>query len=207
MSVTPECYPGTSVFINSLGIRDRKVLAAAEADFTALATSTYRLQPWNGGFDLDHLRRIHLHLFEQIYPWAGELRAYDMAKDICIFTPASQLQRHSRKVFGDLAAERHLAGLDLAQFVPRVAHYYDLINRLHPFPEGNGRTQRLFIEHLAVAAGYDIDWTKLPPWQVNEVARQSFQGNLEPTRYMFEEIISPIPHQGVIAWPRTIRPG
>ncbi|WXG54292.1 MAG: Fic family protein [Candidatus Sedimenticola sp. (ex Thyasira tokunagai)] len=41
----------------------------------------------------------------------------------------------------------------LTAVIARLAYYYDLTNQLHPFPEGNGRTQRLFIEHLAAIAG------------------------------------------------------
>ena len=54
------------------------------------------------------------------------------------------------------------------------------------------RTQRLFIEHLAVATGYEINWSKVQQWQINDVAIQSFKGNFEPTIFMFEKIVQPL---------------
>lgn len=190
MAVEPEYYPGTHVFINRLGITEAKSLAEAEASITVVRTEAYRLTLPVATFDLFHLETIHHYLFGDLYDWAGELRGYDMHKDGSTFTPHADIERYAAQVYGDLKAERYLAGLDRAAVVPRLAHYYDLTNRLHPFPEGNGRTQRLFIEHLAAHAGYRVDWTLAKPWQVVEVAVQSFQGNFEPTVLMFEEIMT-----------------
>jgi len=47
-------------------------------------------------------------------------------------------------------------------------------------------------EHLALTAGYEIDWSLTQPWQINEIAVQSFKNNFEPTIFMFEDIVKPI---------------
>ncbi len=78
------------------------------------------------------------------------------------------------------------------QFIPRLAYYYSIVNKLHPFPEGNGRSQRLFFEHLAATSDYRINWKDAIAWEITETAVQSFAGRLEPTILLFERIVKPL---------------
>lgn len=57
-----------------------------------------------------------------------------------------------------LNAERLLTGLSMSDFSLRAAFYLGEINAIHPFREGNGRTQREFIRQLAVHAGHPLSW-------------------------------------------------
>ncbi len=52
-------------------------------------------------------------------------------------------------------------GLRRERFVELLAHYYGELNVLHPFREGNGRTQRAFLRQLSAAAGWRLDWSAL----------------------------------------------
>jgi len=190
MAVTPDTYPSSSVFVNKLGLQNSKALSKAEAEITMLRTEEYRSHPLDGNFDLEHLQNIHRFLFRDIYSWAGELRAYYMRKHICEFTDHSKIEYYAKRLYTKLSDEQYLQDLSLPAITERLAYYYDMTNRLHPFPEGNGRTQRLFIEHLAANAGYRVNWSLAHAWQINEVAIQSFSDNKEPTLYMFEDITS-----------------
>ena len=71
-------YPG--VLINKLNNYSAAQLQAAEAALTASRINTLEAQPLSGQFDLAHLQAIHHHIFQDIYPWAGELRTIDIAK-------------------------------------------------------------------------------------------------------------------------------
>jgi cell filamentation protein len=144
MAVEPDTYPNSNVYINKLGITDHKTLEAAEADFCLIRAEQYRNKPLEGCFNLDHLQAIHQLLFGDLYTWAGQLRGYDMRKGICEFTPHKQIRHYANIVYGELAQEDYLLGREFTEIVIRLAYYYDMTNRLHPFPEGNGRTQRLF---------------------------------------------------------------
>ena len=106
--------------------------------------------------------------------------------------PARDIKKYSSQLYGGLRDEKWLVDLSWNQFISRIAFYYSLTNKLHPFPEGNGRAQRLFFEHLAALSSYRISWKDAVLWQVNEAAAQSFLGRLEPTIYMFEDIIEPM---------------
>jgi cell filamentation protein len=64
--------------------------------------------------------------------------------------------------------------LDAAVFSERAAYYLGEINALHPFREGNGRAQREFINHLARANGYVIDWTTMSPEEMTQASIEAF---------------------------------
>lgn len=48
-----------------------------------------------------------------------------------------------------------------SEFVNQIADFYITTNMLHPFREGNGRTQRIFISKLIEYNGYDFDFSKI----------------------------------------------
>lgn len=155
------------------------MLAEAEASLTWARSEEYRDSPLPGNFDLEHLQTIHKHLFQDVYSWAGEIRSYDFLKNNCVFTPAELIIKFADQTYDQLKSENYLQNLPTDRFIRRLAYYYDITNKLHPFPEGNGRTQRLFIEHLAKVSGYDVDWVAVHPWEVIAIAERSFEGNIE----------------------------
>jgi cell filamentation protein len=63
------------------------------------------------------------------------------------------------EVLNKLKAESLLVGLDIDRFANRAGYYLGEINAIHPFREGNGRTQREFIRQLALRCGFVMDWT------------------------------------------------
>ena len=73
----PYTYPDSAVLRNKLGFVD-----AAQLDRMELRLVTQRATDGIpiGRFDLDHLRAIHRHLFQDVYEWAGETRTVEIAK-------------------------------------------------------------------------------------------------------------------------------
>jgi cell filamentation protein len=59
--------------------------------------------------------------------------------------------------------EDNLRGLTREQFAARAAEHMCELNTIHPFLDGNGRTQRAFLEMLAKQAGHDIDLARIDP--------------------------------------------
>jgi cell filamentation protein len=138
----------TGVLRNRLGISDRAELTRAEADLTASRLYDLQRTRLTGDYDLDHLRSFHRVIFGDVYDWAGELRTVSIGRGGLFCLPGDLLSFGS-EVFGRLAYAQYLRGLDRERFVDRLADLLADVNFLHPFREGNGRTQRAFLAQLA----------------------------------------------------------
>ncbi|MBR4050088.1 MAG: Fic family protein [Clostridia bacterium] len=179
------CYPDSNVLINKLNITDAQALAIAEREITSVKLAYAKLNPVKGNFDLKHLQDIHRFLFEDIYPWAGELRQVNIAKgnQFCLF---QNLEMYADSIFSKLKKENYLVGSE--NLPHKLAYYLSEINVLHPFREGNGRTQRLFIEYLADNAGATVDFSNVTPEEMIIASAESFACEYEKINAMFERI-------------------
>jgi cell filamentation protein len=174
------CIPGTAVLKNKAGITDQDQLDEYEGDFTAIRLLELTQSPVEGSFDLAHLCKIHQYLFQDVYEWAGEVRSVDIIRGESRFCNVRHIQSYSNTVFSGLAAEKYLVNLEPKVFANRLAHYLSEINAIHPFREGNGRVQRLFISQLAEHAGYSLDYSALDQAELYPVMQESFLGNVTP---------------------------
>lgn len=186
----PYTDPATGVLRNLLGARTEAELAQREANLTAAALYRLDLNPVAGHYDLAHLQAIHAAIFGDIYHWAGQLRTIGIAKNEA-FCPSPLIESQATEIFGRLAAEDHLRGLDLDPFTDRLSGYYAVLNHLHPFREGNGKAQRAFFTHLARDAGYEIRWERLDPHANINACRQTLYGDREPLRILFTDLVHP----------------
>ena len=179
------CYPESRVLINKLNIKSAEKLSIAEKEITSLKLAYIKKNPIKGNFDLEHLQSIHKFLFEDIYPWAGELRHVNISKgnQFCLW---QNIEEYAKNIFDELKKENYLT--DSYNIPHRLAYYLSEINVLHPFREGNGRTQRLFIEYLAENAGYCVDFTSVTPREMIVASAESFACNYEKINKMFERI-------------------
>lgn len=79
-------------------------------------------------------------------------------------------------VFDELQNDPRLRSGDLETFVTSAAHHLDAVNHLHPFREGNGRTQRVLFDQLAERADFTIDWAAVEAEENIEASQQGEQG-------------------------------
>lgn len=171
------CYPGSSVLRNKLSLKDQDQLDQYEAEITALRLVELQEKPIKGHFDLDHLKKLHFHIFQDVYDWAGEIRTVDISRGASRFAHAQYIESAAKTLFANLKKENELKGLSLDDFSPRAAHYLSEINVLHPFREGNGRAQRAFITQLCRDVGYDLDYSDLEQDELFDAMKEAFQGN------------------------------
>ncbi|WP_375660422.1 Fic family protein, partial [Bartonella sp. CL74QHWL] len=69
---------------------------------------------------------------------------------------------------------------------------FNALNQLHPFREGNGRTQRVFFEKLAQAAGHQLDFSLVTKERMMLASVSIAEnGDLEPMQHLFEDISNP----------------
>jgi len=167
------CYPDSEVLMNKLGIRDMNKLHSFERRLTMLRLSELLDKPIVGQFNLEHLQRIHKYIFQDVYEWAGQIRTVDIAKGN-MFCNVKFIKPQAEVIFGNLEKENYLTGLEEDVFVKRLAYYFAEINALHPFREGNGRSQREFIRSLALYNGYIISFAKIGTEDMLKASRDSF---------------------------------
>lgn len=171
------CYPGTSVLRNKAGIKDAVELDLYEGELSTLRSIELLEQPINGDFDLEHLCSIHFALFQDVYDWAGEIRSVDISRGNSRFANVRFINSAASTLFKNLARENWLRTLNVDSLSVRLAFYLSEINALHPFRDGNGRVQRIFISQLCQSAGYSLDYTNLDQKQVYEAMELAFNGD------------------------------
>ncbi|WP_199701744.1 Fic/DOC family protein [Jiangella rhizosphaerae] len=136
-----------------------------------------------------HLQRFHREIFGDLYLWAGEIRTVGIAKTDPFCLPR-YIESYAAGVFGSMAAENHLRGLPRAKFVDRLAHYFAEVNAIHPFREGNGRTQRAFFHQLCRDVGHPIDWSGLRAAENEHASIAALRGDDEPLRRLLDALVA-----------------
>lgn len=184
----PYADPVTGVLRNKLGLRTSAGLAAAEREITQAALILLHELPVRATYDLPHLCTIHRRIFGDIYEWAGQIRTVAMAKGD-LFCMPQYIESASAEIFRTLKGEGYLQDLDRVLFIGRLAFYLGEINAVHPFREGNGRTQRAFFEQLARDAGFTITWQRLDADQNITASAAIMRGDAEPMRRMLDALI------------------
>jgi cell filamentation protein len=126
-----------------------------------------------GFFDLVHLRAIHRHLFQDVYDWAGELRTVEIFKggnqfQFRQFIPTGMADVHRR-----LTRAGFLRGLPAREFAREAGTILGDVNYVHPFREGNGRTQAQYVKQLAAQAGYALDLKRIEPGRWIDASKAS----------------------------------
>jgi len=168
------CYPGTDVLRNKAEITNAQDLDAYEGELSTLRSIEILENPVAGQFDLAHLQRIHLALFQDVYDWAGKIRTVDISRGNSRFANVRFIESAANDIFNKLARENWLKGLDADALSKRLAHYLSEINALHPFREGNGRVQRIFISQLSQSADYQLDYSDLEQEQIYRAMELAF---------------------------------
>lgn len=186
--------PGTNVLRNNLGIRNAQLLWRAEAVLSANALARLQVDPLpTQSFDWEHLSALHRRLFGDVYPWAGEARTVDIAKGSGPFAHYTQLRGTIDELGRILKENDYLRNLDRPGFVAMAGAAYNVLNAVHPWREGNGRTQRAFMDDLATTAGWRFDWTRVHG-QVNDAATEAARhGDSSLLDAMMDRITGPHP--------------
>lgn len=184
----PYCYPGSSVLKNRLDLRTQAELEAFEAFITAQRAD----EPLPAGrLSYTHYRAIHRHLFQDVYMWAGQIRRVRIAKKESMFAYPEHIDREMRRLFRHLASERYFQNLGAASFATKSAHFLAELNAIHPFREGNGRTQLTFLVLLAERAGHSLDLGRLSPSAALRAMIRSFGGREEALARLIRNLIRP----------------
>lgn len=186
-----DCYPDTAVLINKLDIRDDAVLAAAEAEIVSARIAEWSTAPFVKTFDFNHYKAIHAHLFSDLYDWAGQIRTIDLSKKGTRFCPATEIESRAALIFARLRQLNFLKDMEHSDFVEELTDFYCSTNELHPFREGNGRTQRLFLSQLTTNAGYTLNFSDMDGDLLMIATIQAAQGVADLLKHLLGEAVKP----------------
>lgn len=154
------CYHESNVLKNKLNLRDLDVLHDAERELSMARYFDMENQGVTGDFSLEHMKSIHHYLFQDIYEWAGEIRTVDISKGT-IFCLSQFISEQFNIVYSWLKKEKFLKEIkDKSEMSEKLAYLLGEINMIHPFREGNGRTQRMYLEQLCRLNGnFEINFS------------------------------------------------
>lgn len=142
------------VLENKLGLTDSAELAREEERISkkkAVNLFDFAILKLLSDGTYKTLSAIHKYLFEDIYDFAGELRTVNLAKGNFRFAPLMYLQ----------VALENIDKMPQSNFDEIVEKYVEM-NIAHPFREGNGRSTRIWLDHiLKTEIGKVVDWSKV----------------------------------------------
>lgn len=150
---------GTDVRINLLGITDARLLERIEDRSFAAGMYEFAAIPSPERFTGEFLREIHRRGLYRVYSWAGQYKTVATTQGnlpIMHSTP-EDTAADVEELFADLANEGNLVGLDHHTFVTRLADYWARMTEIHPFADGNSRSQFELFRRVADDAGWTID--------------------------------------------------
>jgi len=188
------CYPNSSVLKNKLGIQEAGILAEAERRITAINILEIMDKPVRGRLDFKHLCAIHRAIFLDVFDWAGKPRTVNISKGNP-FCMSNVIHEYAESIFSKLKDDDYLLGKSADEMPEALTWYLSEINVLHPFRDGNGRAQRIFIEYLAQCAGYYVDFSDVSSKEMIEASVLSFDKEYDQMTAMFGSITSPITTQ------------
>ena len=173
------------VITNKLGITDSPTLAREEERISKKsATRLFEQNLLNNmsSGTWTTLQKIHTILFQDIYDFAGTLRTVNIAKGNFRFVPVMYLAE----------AVRTIEDMPQSTFDEIVEKYVEM-NVAHPFREGNGRSMRLWLDHmLCTELQKTIDWSQVDKEQYLSAMERSPVNDLEIKAILAKALTSDI---------------
>ena len=200
-------YPGTDTVKNKLDAKNLDELERLEGPLVLLRRVQIDagLGP-AGQFDAAHLKALHRFLFQDVFEWAGHTRnervrlsdgttaTEPMMQKLggTSFLPGEQIPAALNQVADAIRTAGYLQGLSQEQFAERAADVMSDINAIHPFREGNGRSQRTFMRELAKQAGHDLDFSVISGERMIQASIAANEdGDPDVMRRLFKDAVIP----------------
>ncbi|MDI2111733.1 Fic/DOC family protein [Commensalibacter nepenthis] len=171
----------TGLLKNNIQATTQKQLEAFELGWTDIrAQKLNERTVIHSNFDLNYAKELHKTLFQDVYPWAGEIRTVDIQKEDTLFYPNQKIEVAFDILSNEIKKQNYLQGSSPDKFAKSASLYMGLINAIHPFREGNGRTQRMFINDLAKVNGYKIEFDKVSSKDMREASIACLNKDFSP---------------------------
>ena len=151
----------------------RRVLADAGCDAADLVgkTAFRRLSELESSrpltvFTRETLLTTHAYLCGDVYPWAGTIRTGEVAAMGLAMCRAAYVDQELDRLFRHISKNPPSA-TDREAALCTVAEHWGELTIIHPFLDGNSRTQRYFFDHMLRHAGWSLDWRRIVAAEVH----------------------------------------
>ncbi|MBS1760068.1 MAG: Fic family protein [Bacteroidetes bacterium] len=181
--------PKTGLLRNLQDITDPDVLLFVESSVVTKRLQELYENPMKIK-GIDSLFKIHRNLFQDIYVWAGKKRSVEISKDGKQFFPTAHFDNAFKYIDQLIGEFKKISKNNKRNLAEKLSEILDNVNYLHPFREGNGRTQREFLRLLALEKGLRLN---LNPPDNKSVYERYMKGTIESdvntlTKLIFELI-------------------
>jgi len=177
--------PKTGLLRNLQEITDPEVFLFVESSVVTKRLQELYLNPIKI-IGIDSLFVIHKHLFQDIYVWAGKKRIVEISKNGKQFFPTTHFDNALRYIDQLITEFKKIPKDNKKNLAEKLAEILDNINYLHPFREGNGRTQREFLRLLAAEKGLILN---LNPPDNKNIYERYMKGTIESNVVTLIELI------------------
>jgi cell filamentation protein len=149
--IDPDCtyVNKNGVLYNLANIENEKILIAFESLKVSKRVEELYENPIKIK-DIKSLFFIHHYLFQDVYEWAGKERTVNISKNGKAFFEGERFSFAYHYIDNLIKEYKRIKKTKKEELAYKLAEILDNINFLHPFREGNGRTQREFIRLLAL---------------------------------------------------------
>jgi cell filamentation protein len=109
------------------------------------------------------------------YDWAGQIRTVELNKGGDQLMFRRYIQTGMADVHRRIVKADYFKGRSRTDFATGAGEVMGDINYVHPFREGNGRTQLLYLKQLSIVAGHPLDPRRIPPQMWIEASKRAHQ--------------------------------
>jgi len=198
-----DCYENSTVLKNKFNIHDAEKLDIMERSITSMLIAKAMIEIPFENVDFEFYKNLHKYVFGDIYEWAGTIRTVDMSKKGTRFCPADKIEERGQRIFQKIINSNFLGNIKEDEFIvednnivknetgnEEFTDLYCDLNYLHPFREGNGRIQRLFLSMLVNSLGKSLNFSQIDADYLMIATIKSVSGDIFMLRDIFREYIA-----------------
>jgi cell filamentation protein len=185
--IDPELFytNRNGILRNIAKIDDEKVLIAFESFKVSKRIEELSEKPIKIK-DSNSLLEIHHYLFQDVYEWAGKVRTVNISKNGKQFFDGERFNMGFQYIDTLITEYSVLNKKNRKEIASKLAEILDTVNYLHPFREGNGRTQREFLRLLALEKELYLN---LNPPDNKNIYERYMKGTIESNLNILEDLI------------------
>ena len=166
-----DCYENSTVLKNKFNIHDAEKLDIMERSITSMLIAKAMIEIPFENVDF-------------------EFRTVDMSKKGTRFCPADKIEERGQRIFQKIINLNFLGNIKEDEFIVEFTDLYCDLNYLHPFREGNGRIQRLFLSMLVNSLGKSLNFSQIDADYLMIATIKSVSGDIFMLRDIFREYIT-----------------